>query len=409
LSKIIELTLDNPAYGGDTIGRLPDGRAVFVPFSIPGETVRIRIVTDKKKYARAELLDVLEPSPYRVDPRCQHFETCGGCHYQHIVYEQQLVIKRQILQDQLQRIGGIKNPQIEETIPSPAKYNYRNQIQFHISEGKKPGFIRANKRGIVEISECHLPQESLNDLWPLLEVEPKTGVSSIALRLGAEDDTLLTLESTNLFDAEFDVESLPVSVVHISPGNVQILAGSAYTIMQVKGRNFRVSAGSFFQVNTPMAEKMVTLIEENIPEGTGVVLELYSGVGLFSAFIAEKVEKLITIESSESAGEDFVDNLDEYDNIALYQGSVEEILPLLDVQSDIVLADPPRTGLSKKVLGRILSMAPELILYISCDPATLARDSKILAEGGYSPEKFVPFDFFCQTYHIETLSIWVKS
>jgi 23S rRNA (uracil1939-C5)-methyltransferase len=409
LSKIIELTLDNPAYGGDTIGRLPDGRAVFVPFSIPGETVRIRIVTDKKKYARAELLDVLEPSPYRVDPRCQHFQTCGGCHYQHIAYEQQLVIKRQILQDQLERIGGIKNPQIEETIPSPAKYNYRNQIQFHISEGKKPGFIRANKRGIVEISECHLPQESLNDLWPLLEVEPKTGVSSIALRLGAEDDTLLTLESTNLFDAEFDVESLPVSVVHISPGNVQILAGSAYTIMQVKGRNFRVSAGSFFQVNTPMAEKMVTLIEENIPEGTGVVLELYSGVGLFSAFIAEKVEKLITIESSESAGEDFVDNLDEYDNIALYQGSVEEILPLLDVQSDIVLADPPRTGLSKKVLGRILSMAPELILYISCDPATLARDSKILAEGGYSPEKFVPLDFFCQTYHIETLSIWVKS
>ena len=310
MSKIIELTLDNPAYGGDTIGRLPDGRAVFVPFSIPGETVRIRIVTDKKKYARAELLVVLEPSPYRVDPRCQHFKTCGGCHYQHIAYEQQLVIKRKILKDQLERIGGIENPQIEETIPSPAKYNYRNQIQFHISEGKKPGFIRANKKGIVEISECHLPQESLNDLWPLLEVEPKTGVSSIALRLGAEDDTLLTLESSNLFDAEFDVESLPVSVVHISPGNVQILAGSAYTIMQVKGRNFRVSAGSFFQVNTPMAEKIVTLIEENIPEGTGVALELYSGVGLFSAFLAEQVEKLIAIESSESAGEDFVDNLD---------------------------------------------------------------------------------------------------
>jgi 23S rRNA (uracil1939-C5)-methyltransferase len=179
--------------------------------------------------------------------------------------------------------------------------------------------------------------------------------------------------------------------------------------MQVKGRNFRVSAGSFFQVNTPMAEMMVTLIEENIPEGTGVALELYSGVGLFSAFIAEQVEKLIAIESSESAGEDFVDNLDEYDNVELYQGSVEEILPLLDVQPEIVLADPPRTGLSKNVLGRILSMAPDLILYISCDPATLARDSKILAEGGYSPKKFVPLDFFCQTYHIETLSIWVKS
>jgi 23S rRNA (uracil1939-C5)-methyltransferase len=179
--------------------------------------------------------------------------------------------------------------------------------------------------------------------------------------------------------------------------------------MQVKGRNFRASAGSFFQVNTPLAEKMVALIEENIPEGTGVALELYSGVGLFSAFIADHVGKLISIESSETAAEDFVDNLDEYDNVELYQGSAEEILPMLEVQPDFVLVDPPRTGLSKDVLGRIISILPEMILYISCDPATLARDSKILTEGGYSSEKFIPFDFFCQTYHIETLSIWTKS
>jgi 23S rRNA (uracil1939-C5)-methyltransferase len=179
--------------------------------------------------------------------------------------------------------------------------------------------------------------------------------------------------------------------------------------MQVKGRNFRVSAGSFFQVNTPLAEKMVALIEENIPEGTGVALELYSGVGLLSAFIADHVGKLISIESSETAAEDFVDNLDEYDNVELYQGSAEEILPMLDVQPEFVLVDPPRTGLSKDVLGRIISILPEKILYISCDPATLARDSKILTEGGYSSKKFIPFDFFCQTYHIETLSIWTKS
>jgi len=409
LSKIIDLTLDNPAYGGDTIGRLPDGRAVFVPFSVPGETVRIRIVTEKKKYARAELLEILEPSPYRVDPRCKHFEACGGCHYQHIAYEQQLLIKRKILQDQLERIGGIKDPQIEEMIPSPLEYNYRNQIEFHLSKEKKPGFIRANKEGIIEVSECHLPQESLNNIWPQLEIDPKTGVSTIALRLGVEDDILLKLESANFFDAELDVESLPVSIVHVSPGNSQILAGSAYTLMQVKGRDFHVSVGSFFQVNTPMADKMVTLIEDNIPEGTGVVLELFSGVGLFSAFIAEKVEKLIAIELSESAGEDFVANLDEYNNVELYQGSAEEILSILDVQPEIILADPPRTGLSKDVLRRILSLAPDLILYISCDPATLARDSKLLSEGGYTAEKFVPFDFFCQTYHIETLSIWTKS
>jgi 23S rRNA (uracil1939-C5)-methyltransferase len=154
---------------------------------------------------------------------------------------------------------------------------------------------------------------------------------------------------------------------------------------------------------------MVALIEENIPEGTGVALELYSGVGLFSAFIADHVAKLISIESSETAAEDFVENLDEYDNVVLYQGPAEEILPMLDVQPEFVLVDPPRTGLSKDVLGRIISMLPEMILYISCDPATLARDSKILTEGGYSSEKFILFDFFCQTYHIETLSIWTKS
>ena len=408
MSKIIDLTLDTAAYGGDTIGRLPDGRVVFVPFGIPGETVRIKIISEKKKFARAEIIEVLEHSPHRAAPRCQHFGICGGCHYQHIAYEHQLVIKRKILQDQLQRIGNIENPPIEKTIPSPATYNYRNQINFHIGRDKKPGFFRAHKKGVIEISECHLPQEPLNNLWPLLEIEPETGVSTITLRLGIEDDVLVILSSENFLDAEFNIDSLPVSVAHVSPGNVQTLAGNDYTVMEVKERKFLASAGSFFQVNTPLAEKMVDLIQDNIPEGTRVVLELFSGVGLFSAFIAERVEKLITVESSESAGEDFVANLDDYDNVELYQGRVEEILPRLEVNPDIILADPPRTGINTAVLKQMISLAPEVIIYISCDPATLARDSKILMEGGYSAKKFVPFDFFCQTFHIETLSIWTN-
>jgi 23S rRNA (uracil1939-C5)-methyltransferase len=406
--KIVELTLDNAAYGGDTIGRLPDGRVVFVPFGISGETVRIRIISAKKKFARAELIEVLEPSSHRVTPRCQHFGSCGGCHYQHIAYEHQLVIKRKILQDQLQRIGDIENPRIEKTIPSSASYYYRNQIKFHISRDKKPGFIRANKNGIIEISECHLPQEQLSEIWPLLEIEPESGVSTINFRLGVEGDILVTLSSEDFLDAEFNIESLPVSVAHVSPGNVQTLAGNDYIFMEAKGRNFLVSAGSFFQVNTPMAEKMIDLIQDNIPEDTGIALELYAGVGLFSAVIAEQVAKLIAVESSESAGEDFVANLDDFDNVELYQGRVEEILPILEVQPDIIVADPPRTGLNKDVLKQIIALSPQVILYISCDPATLARDSKILVEGGYSSKKFVPFDFFCQTYHIETLSIWTK-
>jgi len=243
LSKIEELTVDNAAYGGESIGRLSDGRAVFVPYTIPGETIRVKITEEKKRYARGELLEVIEPSPFRVRPRCHHFGICGGCHYQHIAYKQQVVIKRSILKDQLERIGRLANPPIEETIASPKIYNYRNQVQFHLSGGGKPGFILADKKGVLEISECHLPEEPLNKFWPLLEIEPQTGISTLGLRLGMDDDILLALNSSEVFDAEFNIESLPVSVVHTSPQEVQILAGSSYTFMQVRGRKLRVSAG----------------------------------------------------------------------------------------------------------------------------------------------------------------------
>ncbi len=408
MSQIIELSLENPAYGGDTVGRLPDGRAVFVPFSIPGERVKIRVVADKKKFARGELLEVLQPSPFRVQPPCRHFGACGGCHYQHISYEQQLVIKRKILQDQLERIGGLENPKVEQVVRSSEMYNYRNQIRFHVGSENKLGFVYAKKKEVLEIDECHLPQEALNELWPLLEIEPHTGISTINLRLGKEDNIILSFESSNLFDAELNVESLPVSVVHVSPKGEQVLAGSDYTIMQVKGREFRVSAQSFFQTNTPLIEKMIAVIEELILDGTSLVLELYSGVGLFSAFIAGRVCKLIAVEASDSACEDFVFNLDEFDNVDLYQGQVEEIIPILDLAPEIVILDPPRTGINKNVLEKIISMSPSLIIYVSCDPATLARDCRFLTTSGYKPIKFIPFDFFCQTYHIETLSIWAK-
>jgi 23S rRNA (uracil1939-C5)-methyltransferase len=401
-----ELTLGNPAYGGDSIGRQPDGRAVFVPFGLPGETVRIRISQQKKRYARGELLEILEPSPHRIPPRCPHFVECGGCHYQHMSYEQQLITKQNILQDQLERIGKLSQPPVAGAIPSPANYNYRNQVQFQISAGGKLGFFRAIKKGLIEIAECHLPQGPLNEIWPLLEIDPAIQLDTIRLRLGVSDDMLVTFASAEPFNAEFNLEALPVSVVHSSPGGVQVLAGSPYNMMRVRDRDFKVSAGSFFQVNTAMAEKMVATIEDLIPAKSNLLLDLYAGVGLFSAFLARRVDKLVAVEMSPSACDDFVENLDEFDNVELYQGSVEEILPIMELGPDLVLLDPPRAGVDKRTLEKILSFSADQILYISCDPATLARDSKILSEGGYKPETFIPFDLFCQTYHIETISNW---
>lgn len=407
-AQFVELTLENPAYGGDTIGRLPDGRVVFVPFGIPGEKVKIRIVNDKKKYARGELVEILEPSPQRIEPRCQHFGTCGGCHYQHISYENQLKIKQRILRDQLERIGRLENPVIEPVVPSPKIFNYRNYVQFKIGQNKRLGFYRHDKNGVLEIEECHLPDELINQLWPLVEIDQAAGINSIGLRIGEGEVILITLESSEPFAADFDVESLPVSVVHKSPGSTQVLAGSSLLHMQVKDKNFQVSAESFFQINLPLLEQVIDRIETRLPEKTSLVLELYAGVGLFSSFLASRAEQLIAIESSPSAGEDFVVNLDQFNNVELYEGSAEKILPLLDIMPQIVLVDPPRTGMKRVVLDRIINLSPELIVYLSCDPSTLARDSRILSEEGYEPEKFIPFDLFSQTFHIETLSFWQK-
>lgn len=408
LSNTVDITLQNAAYGGDTVGRLPDGRAVFVPFAVPGESVRIKIVLDKKKFARGELVEVLEPASSRVEARCPHFTICGGCHYQHISYDEQLHLKKIILQDQLERIGRLVSPPVVDVVPSPHQFNYRSQVRFQLSHRGKPGFVPFNKQGILEIEQCHLPEIPLSEIWPSLEIDPEAGLTALGLRHGAQENILVTLESEYLFDAEFDIESLPVSVVHISPDHTEVLAGSEYTFMQVNGRQFRVSAGSFFQVNTPLAGQMVSAVESALPDQPGLVLELYSGVGLFSAFIAPRAEKLVAIEASESAADDFVHNLDEFDHVELYQGSVEEIFPDLVIKPHVVVADPPRTGLHKKVISELIALKPDHFIYISCDPATLARDSQLLVEGGFSPLRFIPFDFFPQTYHIETLSIWSR-
>jgi 23S rRNA (uracil1939-C5)-methyltransferase len=177
--------------------------------------------------------------------------------------------------------------------------------------------------------------------------------------------------------------------------------------MEVLGRAFRVSAGSFFQVNTRMAEAMVTHLLEVLPlSPEKTVLDLYCGAGLFSAFFAPRVAQVIGVEAAPSACEDFVVNLDEYENVSLYEGEAGMILPALDACPDIVVVDPPRAGLEKPALDALLKLAPPVLAYVSCDPATLARDAKRLLAGGYRLEQITPFDLFPQTYHIESISIF---
>ena len=418
-STTYEITLDKLTYGGDAMGRLPDGRAVFVPFGLPGETVRIQLTQEKQNFARGGILEILKSSLDRITPKCKHFIQCGGCHYQNLPYENQLLAKTDILRDQLQRIGKIENPPIQPMVASPSEWNYRNHIQFHLTDDGKIGFINPNGNAVLPIEECHLPEAAIDNFWRELQFESRMNLERVSLRAGADDDLILVLESDTEETHELEIEA-DISIVHVYEDHPVVIAGSDHLTLQILGKDFHVSAPSFFQVNTKMAEKMVQHLLTNLPipqsansptSLSTTLLDLYCGVGLFSKFFAPKYAKVIGIESSESANEDFAINLDEFYNVELYEGTAEEILPALVGQIgnlSNMIVDPPRAGLDKHVLDAILQINPQVIAYVSCDPSTLARDAARLIKGGYILKQVTPFDLFPQTYHIESISIFER-
>lgn len=403
-----EVTFSTLTYGGEAIGRLPDGRAVFVPFALPGEKALVRLTEQKRGFARGRLIEIVQSSPSRAEPRCKHFSRCGGCHYQHLSYADQLTAKQNILRDQLQRIGGIENPPVQECVPSPAEWRYRNHVQFHPAPGGL-GYIDIDGQPFA-IEECHLPDPAIDSLWRDLEFESESGVERVSIRSGAGDDLTVVLESEKPETPAVEIEA-GVSIVHLYKDHPVVIAGQDHLVISILDQDFRVSAGSFFQVNSQMASGMVEFILSHLGDvSNSTVFDIYCGVGLFSRFIAPKCRQIIGLESSESACYDFAVNLDEFENVDLYIGAAEEILQGIQKPAgeSIVLVDPPRSGIERHALDAILSLHPNRILYISCDPSTLARDAARLIQGGYRLLSATPFDLFPQTYHIESISIFEK-
>ncbi len=416
-----EITLEKLTYGGDALGRLDDGRAVFVPFGLPGERVRVRLVDEKRGFARAELLEVLDASPDRISPKCKHFfsplslehePACGGCHYQNLPYESQLKAKADILRDQLQRIGKLENPPVNPTVASPRAWNYSNQIQFQLMTDGRLGFVGAGGSALIPIIECHLPEETINDLWPQLEFEPNEEIDSVSLRTGKDEDLMVIFESDMPETPDLEIEA-DISVAHIYDENTVVIAGNDHVFIRVLDRDFKISAASFFHANTQIAEKLVEHLLAKLPvTQSSTLLAINCGVGIFSAFFAPKCKQVIGIEWSTSACEDFAFNLDEFDNVDLYEGLTEEILPNLAGRignPTYILLEPPGTGIEKQALDAIVGIKPEAVAYISCDPSTLARDAARLIAGGYRLDEATPFDLFPQTYHIESLSIFTRA
>ncbi len=401
----MEITLDKVIYGGETMGRLPDGRAVFVPYALPNEHVRIELFFQKRGYARANLLEVLEASPERIEAKCEYFKICKGCHYQHIPYPAQLRVKEEILKDQLTRIGKIENPPVKEITPSPEIWHYRNQMDFQLTTKQKTGFSPAPT---LAMDECHLPAPAIAEFWEELEFGENDLFERITLRQDAAENIMLIFHAENPETPEMTLED-DLSVVHITAGEIIVMGGDDHIITTLHDRPFHVSATSFLHPNSAVAEKMISHLIDILPlNADTTLLELHSGIGSFSAFLAPKVGNLICVENSPTACKDFAINLDEFENVALYEASAMDIFPTLDFIPNILLVDPPVSGLGRHTLDRILEVGIATLAYISRDPSILARDARKLIEGGYTLKTVTPFDVAPQTAQIDSIAIFEK-
>ena len=278
--------------------------------------VRLRLIEEKARYARAELVEVLEPSPKRITARCSHFTHCGGCHYQHLSYPDQLSGKSTILLEQLKWIGGLIDIPPIEIAAGPEPWYYRNHVQFQLTRRGKPGFQKMQSNQTFPIQECHLPEASINQLWPQIDIEPVLGLEHISTRSGMDGDLMLVLESSAPQALDFSIENLAISIVQKRPSGNLVQAGSDHHLMEVSGRQYWVSSSSFFQVNTLQANGMVKHIMANLPlDEMMTVVDVYCGVGLFSAFLASQAKQLVGIELSPEACDDFTINLNEFDHV----------------------------------------------------------------------------------------------
>jgi 23S rRNA (uracil1939-C5)-methyltransferase len=403
----MDITIEKIIHGGDGMGFAPDGRPVFVPLAAPGERVRVEPLEAHKGYLRARLIEVLEPSPDRVTPRCRHFGECGGCQLQHLSYDAQQKAKVAVLGEQLKRLGGIADAPIRPLIPSHGEWNYRNHIQCTPTGGRL-GFFRPGSHSVLAIDECHLPEARLWELWQSLDWESFPGLRQIGFRASG-DDAMIVLEGDAGEIPEVTVESSVSAAWIDSSGRTVTLAGGPLRY-EILGRGFAVSPGSFFQVNTALIPAMVeTVLELADPAPHETALDLYCGTGLFSAFLAERAARVIGIEESPSSAEDFETNLDRFDSVELYAAPAEEALDAIGAKPELAVVDPPRSGLTSRAMRALLNKAPPRIVMVSCEMSTLARDSRILAGAGYKLDALVPIDMFPQTGHLETVGRWEKA
>lgn len=413
----MQLKIEKLVYGGDGLGHC-DGQTIFVPFVLPEEIVRVRPVEQKKKFLRARIEQIVEPSPERAVAPCPHFGICGGCNYQHIPYESQLRFKAEILRETLRRIGRMEWTGEIRLHPSPA-FGYRNRAQWKArpaGHGISIGYMQAGSSSLVRVDSCPILSPRLEETLAALRVLGEAGELPATLREieafadSADERVLLNVSLTEfgvgpatlaekLRSAVPHAESI---LLHESSRDRFELFGPGFLTYAAAGATYRVGHLSFFQVNRHLVEPMLQAVTAN--ETGRLALDLFAGVGLFTVPLTRCFERVVAVESNAAAARDLEVNLEAAGAAAqVIHAPVEEFLKDFAEKPNLVVLDPPRAGVPPDALAALAALRPERITYLSCDPATLARDLRALAGTANEIGEIHLFDVFPQTYHIESL------
>lgn len=445
-NKIYEFKIDGLGSSGEGVGRI-DGFTVFVKRAIPGDIVKAKIVVLKKKYAIGDLLEIIQSSKDRVEPKCSLANNCGGCQIMHMDYNAQLEMKRKKVEDALTRIGKL-DVKVNSTLGMENPYEYRNKAQFPVGilDGKAIlGFYKMGTHDIVDTEYCHI-QDPINekivktikkyindfDIEVYDEKNRRGLIRHIVTKVGFTTGEIMIVIITNgkelphkkqLIEMLKDnIEGLKSVVQNVNTKNTNVIFGDKTVTLYGEDKivdyigdlKFNISAKSFFQVN-PMQTKVLyeKALEYAGLTGDETVFDIYCGIGTISLFLAQKAKKVYGVEVVESAIKDAKKNaeINSIENTEFYVGKAEEVVPRLYKEgksADVVVVDPPRKGCEESVLETIVNMDPKKIVYVSCNPATLGRDLAYLDEKGYKTVKVQPVDMFAHTAHVETVALLTR-
>lgn len=447
-NDIVTLEIEDCGIDGEGIGKA-DGFTVFVKDAVIGDTVRAKIMKAKKNYGYGRLMEILKPSPYRVEPKCPYARQCGGCQIQALAYDQQLAFKEAKVRGHLERIGGFKDLPMEPIIGMKEPYHYRNKAQFPVGRNKEgriiTGFYAGRTHTIIENRDCALGVSQNKEVLdrviaymekygvaPYEEMSGKGLVRHILIRYGfftGEVMVCIIANGTRLPHSEKLVESLleipgMTSItlnVNRSRSNVilgeelKLLWGQTYITDKIGEVSYQISPLSFYQVNPLQTGKLYAkALEYADLHGEETVWDLYCGIGTISLFLAQQAKFVRGVEIVPAAIEDARRNaeLNGIENVEFFVGKAEEVLPREfeknGVYADVIVVDPPRKGCDEVLLETILKMQPKRVVYVSCDSATLARDLRYLCGNGYRVEKVCPVDQFGNSVHVETVALLTR-